>query len=303
MTTANPRLDWALYLAGRGWPVFPLYPNTKRPAIRDWEARATTDPDPITTFWTHHPHHNIGLPTGRAGLLVVDLDLAAPDHTGHDDERTRGIICGAQVLARLARDADATVPDTWTVTTPSGGTHLYFQQPADRALHNTAGTLGWLVDTRGHGGYVVAPGSTTPDGAYELISDHEPADLPGWLVQHLTDRPSTAISAPRTIAAANITAWVAAALDGETKRVRMALSGGHNRAQAIASYNLGRLVGGNHLTREHAHRVLSSAVDTHITGPCRCTERGVMRVIEWGLDNGARRPRELATDHDGRAAA
>lgn len=297
MPTPNPRLDWALHLAGRGWAVFPLLPAAKQPAIRNWEQRATTDAEQITTFWSTHPNHNIGLPAGRAGLLVVDLDVP---HAGHlastDDERMRGAASGAQVLARLATQARRTIPDTWTVFTPSGGTHLYFHQPNGQALRNTAGKLGPLVDTRGHGGYVVAPGSATVGGGYELAVDTDPAELPAWLVHLLTDRPATAMSAPRRIAAANVNAWLAAALDGETKRIRTALSGGHNKAQAIAAYNLGRLVGGEHLDRSHAHRVLSSAVEPHISGPCRCTERGVQRVIEWGLDNGAKNPRHIDTN-------
>lgn len=182
MPTANPRLDWALHLAGRGWPVFPLLPSAKRPAIRNWEQRATTDSDKITAFWTTHPSHNIGLPAGRAGLLVVDLDVP---HAGQaaptDDERMRGATCGAHVLARLACQAQRSIPDTWAVFTPSGGTHLYFRQPTGHALRNTAGTLGWLIDTRGHGGYVVAPGSATVDGGYELAVESDPADLPVWL--------------------------------------------------------------------------------------------------------------------------
>jgi hypothetical protein len=295
-TTPNPRLDWALYLAGRGWPVFPLLPGAKQPAIRDWEHRASTDPDRITAFWSTHPAHNIGLPAGRAGLLVVDLDMPRPDHTPPADERRRGAVSGAQVLTHLARQAHATIPDTWTVFTPSGGTHLYFAQPAGHALRNTAGTVGPLVDTRGHGGYVVAPGSVTADGGYELTVDVDPVELPGWLVRVLTVRPATASTEPRRIAAANVNAWVAAALAGEERRVCTAPSGGHNKAQAIAAYNLGRLVGGGHLTREHAHRVLSSAVEPHLSGSCRCTQTGVARVIDWGLDNGARRPRHLDTE-------
>jgi hypothetical protein len=292
----NPRLAWALHLAGRGWPVFPLLPGAKQPAIRNWEHRATTSTDQITTFWSTHPNHNIGLPAGRADLLVVDLDIARPGHTPPADERMRGCVSGAQVLTRLARQAHATIPDTWTVFTPSGGTHLYFRQPTGHALRNTAGTLGWLVDTRGHGGYVVAPGSTTVDGGYELDVDSDPVSLPVWLVGLLADRPSTALSEPRRIASGDITAWLAAALAGEERRIRTAPPGGHNKAQAIAAYNLGRLVGGKHLARAEAHRTLSSAVEPHITGPCGCTERGVAQVIEWGLDNGARRPRRIDTE-------
>ena len=53
--------------------------------------------------------------------------------------------------------------------------------------------LGWLIDTRGHGGYVVAPGSYVdlPDGTgrYEVIYDRTPAPLPDWLCALLTAPP------------------------------------------------------------------------------------------------------------------
>jgi hypothetical protein len=73
---------------------------------------------------------------------------------------------------------------------------------------------------------------------------------------------------------------------------------GHNKAQSIAAYNLGRLVGGGHLTREHAAAILSSAVTDHVTGPCGCTQRGTDKVIAWGLDTGACKPRHVDVDRN-----
>jgi len=47
---------------------------------------------------------------------------------------------------------------------------------ADRAvLGNTGKALGPMLDTRGHGGQVLAPGSRLPNGAYELLDDTDPA--------------------------------------------------------------------------------------------------------------------------------
>ena len=51
-----PRLAAALTAAGRGWPVFPLHPYSKYPAVRDWERRATCDPEELTRWWAARRH-------------------------------------------------------------------------------------------------------------------------------------------------------------------------------------------------------------------------------------------------------
>ena len=80
----NPLLGWALYLAAMGWHVFPLAPMTKRqPAVKDWENRATTDPDRIRRCWAAD-RWNIGIATGPSGLVVVDLDMPKDGDTGPD---------------------------------------------------------------------------------------------------------------------------------------------------------------------------------------------------------------------------
>jgi hypothetical protein len=63
--------------------------------------------------------------------------------------------------------------------------------------------IGWKIDTRAHGGYIVAPGCPVPPSGYELIDDREPAELPGWLHQALTAKPHPTVSAPTVPAAAN----------------------------------------------------------------------------------------------------
>ncbi|RBM24460.1 DNA primase, partial [Prauserella sp. PE36] len=196
----------ALAAAARGWHVFPLIPNGKRPALHGadrcprtgpceaghagWEQRATTDPERIRAAWSAGPF-NIGIATGPSGLCVLDLDTAKPDD-GPVPERwaAEGARCGEDVLAVVAERAGAELPgDTLTVATPSGGLHLYYTAPEGTELRNTSGDtgrgLGWKVDTRAWGGYVVAPGSTTPRGPYRYVHDGAVAALPGWLAERL----------------------------------------------------------------------------------------------------------------------
>lgn len=278
----NPLLDWALYLAGMGWPVFPLRPGTKRsPAVRDWENRATTDPARIRRCW-EADRWNIGLPTGPAGLVVVDLDMPKDTETGPD---------GAAALTTVATERGGPIPDTYTVSTPSGGRHLYYRCPPGVRLRNTAGQIAPRVDTRAGGGYVVAPGSVTDAGAYELLDETEPAELPAWLVQATTPRPAIATPAPVRLRSGDPTAYGAAALRGETQRVRDAKPGTHNEVLSSAAYTIGRKVGGGLIDHATARAELLAAGHTLI-GPDHWppTSAEVARVVDAGLTAGAANP-------------
>jgi hypothetical protein len=171
---------WALHFAARGWHVFPITPGAKAPpVIGRWETRASTDPDQITRWWQHIPH-TIGIATGPSGLVVVDLDTPKYGQSAPDRWASLGIDSGAGVLRALARQRGTTVTPTFTARTPSGGWHLYYTAPVGAVLRNTQGVIGWKIDTRAHGGYVVAPGCPVFPGGYELIDDQDPAELPGW---------------------------------------------------------------------------------------------------------------------------
>lgn len=134
-----PRLlDAALHYATRyGWPVFPLRAGQKRPATRNGFKDATTDPDRIRSWWTRHPNHNVGLPTGLA-FDVIDIDTPI------------------QPASLAALHAASKLRVHGHVATSSGGIH-YYVTPTGRG--NTARSMPG-VDYRGLGGYVVAPPST-----------------------------------------------------------------------------------------------------------------------------------------------
>jgi Bifunctional DNA primase/polymerase, N-terminal len=290
--------DWATTLAAMAWPVFPLHPRSKVAAVKRWEDRATTDLNRIARCWAAG-EWNIGLATGPANLVVVDCDVPKPGEAAPDGWNMLGIGCGADVLAALAQRAGGRIPDTWTVSTPTGGTHLYYRAPRGSRFRNTQGSggLGWLVDTRAWGGYVVAPGSIRDSGGYELIDDHPPVELPDWLIQALTPKPITANSGRAHTPVTDLDGFVRAAIDGECMRVRKARSRGHNKALFIAACALGQLIGADPpaLDDHTARTALMTAMRTHIDSPCDCTEREATNTITSGFRCGARNPRTLPT--------
>jgi hypothetical protein len=214
-----------------------------------------------------------------------------------------GIGSGAAVLRTLAHHHGAPVTPTYAVSTPSGGWHLYYTAPPGAPLRNTQAMIGWKIDTRAHGGYVIAPGCPAPPSGYELIDDRDPVELPNWLHHALIPKPPTAHSAPATAATTNPSGYILTALRGESQRIRTAPPGQHNAMLCRAAYALGQLVGAGLLTQDTARAELTTAADVLISADCGCTHREIARVITAGLTAGARNPRRTTprTSYQGAA--
>lgn len=275
-TPASALLRAALAAAERGWPVFPLRPGDKRPAghperncpgtdrcadgHRTPEQRATLDPQSITTCWQAAPY-NVGLATGPAGLLVVDLDIPK-DEDGPAPEEWAGATDGLDVFAMLCERAGERLPtETFTVRTRRGGQHLYFASPEEKQLRSTGGSLGWKLDTRAWGGYVVAAGSIVGKAPYEVVHDAPPSPLPAWLSDLLTQQPAPAPMPLAELSARmrNATAYSTAALRGELEKVLSAREGGRNRAVYFAAYALARMIRVGDLTETDVSNELTAA--------------------------------------------
>lgn len=297
-------LTAALAAARRGWHVFPLTPRGKYPArgFTAWERNATTDPDRLTTWWRHTPH-NIGLACGPSGLVVIDLDLPKPGQHPPAAYAARGLATGEHVFRHLCAEHGQPYPiDTFTVRTRRGGTHLYFTAPPHVRLGNTKGEhgkgLGWLIDTRAHGGYVVAPGSHVAardgTGPYTITRDQPPAPLPDWLTTALTPPPQPPPAPPASdlladLPAARLSAYARAALAGEVERVATAPDGGRNRALNLAAWKLGKLIARGLLSRDTVERALQHAAETanaHSRDPR--PSHVLAAVIGYGIDAGQR---------------
>jgi len=185
IATLPALLPYALELAAKGWPVFPLHtPDTsgrcscgkdcanncgKHPRVAHGLKEATTDPTVIRAWWSKWPDANIGLLTGeRSGLLVADVD---PRNAGD------------ATWEALAQEHD-TDPITLTADTGSGGFHVYYQRPTDAGrIKSRANAIPPGVDCKCDGGYVVAPPSLHFSGRrYAWRRAEDPVEpTPAWL--------------------------------------------------------------------------------------------------------------------------
>jgi DNA polymerase-1 len=321
----RPLTTSALAHAARGWRVFPLRPGDKRPAFPDhdaancarrdprcrgghqgWEPRATTDPDRIRRAWTRAPY-NIGIACGPSALVVIDLDVPKPgDKPPPEWANVAGIADGADVFAALCEHHRQPLPlDTLQVRTRRGGLHLYFTAPPGVRLGNTKGRrgLGWCIDTRAHGGYVVAAGSHVdlPDGTgtYRIVNDVEPTPLPSWLAQALTprrSRPAAQVPAPAEmdarlaeLGADRISRYAHTALRNEVQTVLDAQPGSRNDNLFHAAIHLGQLVGAGILPDDLVDEALHDAGRAVGLG-----SHEAAATIRSGLARGAREPRRIA---------
>ncbi len=178
------RLNAALFLASQGWKVFPLHwpkdgkcscgkgtghPIGKHPLATAWQTEATTNETQISAWWGKTPEANIGLATGKdSGIIVLDID-------GSEGE---------------ARVADGGHEPTVTVITGKGR-QLYFKHPGEKT-RNKVGRFPQL-DSRGDGGYVVAPGSLHQSGKlYHFDEGKRPGEValaaaPKWWLEVVVD--------------------------------------------------------------------------------------------------------------------
>jgi len=298
----------ALSAVRAGCHVFPVLPGTKVPTLhgarrcrgrgicRDghqgWEQRATRDEAQIRRWWTMP--FNIGIACGPSGLVVIDLDDA---HGDTPPPEWAGAAGGADVLARLAARAGHELADTMTVTTPTGGLHRLYRAPAGVELRNSAGALGWRIDVRAHGGFIVGPGSIRPEGRYEVTRPGPAAPLPPWLaeqLQRLATPPATTrtATAPLGLPAGRAGAYLTAILDRETDTVRTAAHGQRRATLLAAARTLGRLVGGNELGYHDARNTLLAAAGVHI-GTAGFTLAEAETTIDDALSYGMQMPRRL----------
>lgn len=266
-------LDTALQYAARGWHVLPLKPREKIPLTPNGVKDATNDPETIRRWWTRWPNANIGIACGPSRLLVVDLD--GPE----------ALTAWADLAQRLG------IPyDTLTAHTGGGGIHLIYRVPDGLRLGNSAGRLGPHIDTRGEGGYIVAPPSVHPSGRPYTWEDpdREILELPQPLADLLTRPKPEAPPTPPTPPRRDLHPYAEAALREEIEEVRRAPEGTRNDTLNKAAFSLGQLVGAGILDRRTVEEELAAAARA-----AGLEEREIQATLRSGLEAGMRQPRIL----------
>jgi hypothetical protein len=187
-------LEAALWWAGRGMPVFPVFEAVdgkcacgptpectqaetagKHPRIARNLILATTDEKQIREWWARWPNANIGIATGNelpdgGFLLVVDVDPR------HDGDMNLGLL----------EQKHGALPETPRNVTGGGGQHIFLRSKT--RVKSRSNSLGPGVDVKCAGGYVLAPPSMHASGRRYMrdagadISDVAIADAPGWVL-------------------------------------------------------------------------------------------------------------------------
>lgn len=222
----------------RGWPVHPL--KGKVPILRNWQGNATTDRNVVQGWLRKWPQANFGILTGAiSNLLVLDVDG----------------LRGLQSLKGLE------MPSSPSVVTARGH-HYYFTHPA--SLNHISTTRAGLLpglDTRGHGGYIVAPPSihTTGNKYYWCNPSPDPLpDAPNWLIHKLTPSVSSSTTT-RNFAIGKNTHYTSIALRNEIAAVAQAKSGTRNNRLNQAAFSLGTLVAAGLLDISNVAELLAQA--------------------------------------------
>lgn len=176
-------VEIASKLTERGFAVFPLQVNGKKPVINAFTEKAATTHEEVKKLWfdpvmeTEQPF-NIGIATTRykngtdhEALLVVDVDMK-------NDKN------GIKTLNELELNGK-TFPQTMEQKTPTGGLHLIYK--VKQPVKQGADVLGEGLDVRSRGGFIVGVGSTVEQGQYQIV-DREIAEAPQWMIDKCNEK-------------------------------------------------------------------------------------------------------------------
>jgi Bifunctional DNA primase/polymerase, N-terminal/AAA domain len=187
MNLTSP-LDYALDMAARGWPVFPLFtprqqpdgswqcdcPHTykadercspgKHPRTEGGFKAGSIDPDQIRKWWGRQwPHANIGVDLASARILDI-----APDSVEHHEQfKTLGL------------------PPTFTFRSGGGDGHLHYFYAIPEGVPQTRIPRPGEYDILSAGYAITPPSRHILGGLYEMVADLPLAEAPRWACERM----------------------------------------------------------------------------------------------------------------------
>jgi hypothetical protein len=275
-----------------GLSVIPITYKGKRPAIRSWERYQENVPATIEILKWFKGKKNLAIIGGSVskGLLIIDFD--------HDADRIYG------EWRRKVGEAAAALP----VVKTGKGYHVYLRCDNPGRNQKIARNSDHVyIETRGEGGYVLAPPSVHPSGArYELING-DLTDIPHIdqdTVERLLaaarefdepedeeDKPPTPPPPPPSPngngnepAGTRRDRYIQAAIDGEMNAVRNAPNGDRNNQIFRSTAALAELAGAGWISEQDVKRsMLQAASDLFGEAPDRQTHRTIASGIKTGM--------------------
>lgn len=242
-------MEYALEYARKGYAVLPLHVKGKAPLgtlVPQGVKDATTNLTTIHKWWTLERNANIGIATGMVSrLYVVDCDGPLGINNYHALTEKHGGI-----------------PDSGQRFVSSGGNGRHYYYELATPLGGSAGRLADKVDTRGDGGYVVAPPSLHPGGALYVWEnwatnprhprllprrDWCTRGLPVWIHTALTAQSVDVVLGERVDNTRGHTKYGVVALEAEMQKLLDAPSGRRNQILNAVAYTIGQLVAGGEL--------------------------------------------------------
>ena len=234
-------VEQAVKYAKNGWAVFPVDPGGKKPLVK-WRDESTSDVEQVREMFSLLPNANIGIDTGKSGLVVIDVD---------------DISAVKELSERFGFDPSA--DDTAVARTGRGGLHIYYRA-GDEEVRNSASKIADHVDIRGAGGYVVAPPSLHESGnRYEWVRRVAPKPIPEAMVKafNYREEPKRVELPPER----SHEKWGLAVLASEAFAVETSKPGERNNQLNKSAFLVYGAVKGGHLDHSIATMRMQQAAD------------------------------------------
>ena len=284
MATFASTLEAALAYRASGLSVIPVKPD-KRPLLHSWKNYQQQIAAESTVRQWFQNGAGVGIVCGKVsgGLVVIDFDTS-----GLLDKWLEQVPTAAALLPIVKTKKGYHVgfrcPD------PPGNLTLAFDATGKK-----------LIETRGEGGYVVAPPSRHAGGGqYEVIAgsltsiprvDPETTKLLLDACRTFDESAKRKKGAPQPISGnydSSPSAYARAALRNEAAKMRAAVEGNRNIQLNKSAFALGQLIGAGELDRAEVESELSGAAMA-----AGLPDVEIRASLRSGLDAGMKEPRQV----------